>query len=174
MKKTQLTKLSYLIDIPLILDESQLMFAEMKRHIPFPMKRFYVISNVDRNAIRGLHAHRKLQQVLFCIQGSITFVLDNGYEREEIKLDKPNVGIFIDNWMWREMKNFTPDAVLLVLASDYYKESDYIRNYDQFLFEVTTTKNKFSVRYVQHVFTMVKKAFVHQFPFITALSKKYN
>lgn len=135
MKNVINTRLSYKVHIPAIKDEALLLFGEAKRHIPFQVKRFYLISNVDKGAIRGLHAHRNLQQVLFCIQGSVTLVLDNGEEREEIRLTKPQEGLFIDHWMWREMKEFSEDAILLVLASEYYTEEDYIRDYGQFLTE---------------------------------------
>ena len=70
------------------------------------------------------------------VKGSCTFVLDNGEKREEIKLDNPNQGLFIEGLIWREMKDFSSDCVLLVLASEHYDESDYIRDYDKFLKEV--------------------------------------
>ncbi len=127
------TKLSYLIEIPKISDEGQLVFTEGKRHLPFAIKRVYYIFDVERGAIRGHHAHKKCQQVLFCIKGKINIVLDNGYEKEELVLDKPNEGIFLDKMMWHEMKDFEANSVLLVFASDYYKEKDYIRDYNNFL-----------------------------------------
>ena len=71
--------------------------------------------------------------MLFCIHGSCKLHLDNGAEKETIILDKPNEGIYISNNMWREMYDFSEDAVLMVLASEYYEESDYIRSYDEFL-----------------------------------------
>ena len=82
---------------------------------------------------RGFHAHKKLQQILICIHGSCKIHLDNGYETEEVVLDKPYRGLFISNNYWREMYDFSPDAVLMVLASDLYNEADYIRNYQEFL-----------------------------------------
>ena len=74
-----------------------------------------------------------MQQILICVCGSCKIHLDNGYETEEVLLDKPTKGLYISHNMWREMYDFSPDAVLMVLASELYDESDYIRNYDEFL-----------------------------------------
>jgi len=83
---------------------------------------------------RGYHAHRDLQQVAICISGSCKFLLDDGRERvENVILDSPNKGLFIDKMIWREMYDFSDDCILLVLASEYYDESDYIRDYEEFL-----------------------------------------
>ncbi len=137
--KTQLgtkvikTKISKIIEIPKVTDEAYLAFAEGNRHIPFNIKRFYFIYDVNDNAIRGKHAHHKNKQVLFCIKGKIKVILDNGVEREEVILDKPNKGIFLDKMTWHEMVEFKKNTILLVLASEYYKEQDYIRDYGKFL-----------------------------------------
>ena len=133
MKNKTNTKVSYIIKVPKIQDEASLCIAETNKHIPFNIKRIYYILKADQGAHRGKHAHKKLNQVLFCIQGSITMVLDNGIDREEIVLDKPNEGIFIDKLIWREMKDFREDTILLVLASRHFEESDYIRDYQHFL-----------------------------------------
>lgn len=85
------------------------------------------------NVTRGFHAHKSLQQILVCIHGSCKIRLDNGKEKKVIPLEKPYEGLYVPNAMWREMFEFSPDAVLMVLASDLYDESDYIRNYDEFL-----------------------------------------
>ena len=82
---------------------------------------------------RGYHAHRCLEQILIPIHGTCCIHLDNGTETAEVVLDKPYEGLYISNNMWREMYNFSSDAVLMVLASEYYDEADYIRNYDDFL-----------------------------------------
>ena len=81
---------------------------------------------------RGFHAHKCLEQILVCICGSCKVLLDNGEEKKVISLEKPYEGLYVANDMWREMYDFSPDAVLLVLASDYYNEQDYIRDYDEF------------------------------------------
>lgn len=134
----QKTKLSYLIELPKIQDEGFLCFAEGNKHIPFPIKRFYYIFDVDDGAIRGKHAHKETQQVLFCLRGSIKIILDNGSEKEEIILDKPNQGIFLDRMMWHDMIDFKKDTLLLIMASDVYKEEDYIRNYENFISLIKT------------------------------------
>lgn len=130
------TKLSYIIEIPKIRDEGYLCFLEGENHIPFSIKRIYYIIDVIKNAVRGRHTHKKTKQVLFCIRGSITIILDNGKDKEAITLNKPNQGIFLDKMMWHEMVGFKEGTVLLVVASDVYKERDYIRNYKQYLEEV--------------------------------------
>ena len=82
---------------------------------------------------RGYHAHKNLQQILICIHGNCKIHLDDGYSTAEVILNKPFEGLYVTNYMWREMYDFSSDAVLLVLASELYDEEDYIRNYDEFL-----------------------------------------
>lgn len=111
----------------------QLVALEEKKEIPFDIKRVYYIYDTQEGVRRGFHAHKTLKQLLICVHGSCKVLLDNGYEKEIVVLDKPYEGIFIQSNMWREMYDFTPDAVLLVLASEIYDESDYIRDYNRFL-----------------------------------------
>src|SRR3989344_3201108 len=131
MQNITKTKISYLIEIPKIKDEGFLSFAEGDRSIPFDIKRIYYIYDVENNVIRGKHAHKKTRQVLFCVKGSVKVLLDNGDVREEIFLSEPNKGILLDRMMWHTMHEFSKDAVLLILASDYYEEKDYIRDYQE-------------------------------------------
>jgi len=114
-------------------DRGQLVVVEENKDIPFDVKRVYYIYDTLTDVVRGHHAHKCLEQVLICVHGSCKIHLDNGFETEEVLLDKPYEGLYISNDIWREMYDFTPDAVLLVLASQYYDEADYIRNYDEFL-----------------------------------------
>lgn len=114
-------------------ERGQLVVIEEMKTIPFDIKRVYYMYDTATDAVRGKHAHKSLEQVLFCIHGSCKLFLDNGREKETVVLDQPNEGIYIANNMWREMYDFSEDAVLMVLASEYYEESDYIRNYDEFL-----------------------------------------
>lgn len=123
-----------IINFPTIGDErGSLIAMEAKDQIPFDIKRVYFIFDTKKNVSRGFHAHKDLQQVAVCVAGKCRMTLDDGKKRKEVWLDSPNKGIFIDNYIWREMHDFSNDCVLLVLASQHYSESDYIRNYDQFL-----------------------------------------
>lgn len=111
----------------------QLVALEMMEDIPFQIKRVYYIYNTLPGVHRGAHAHRSLEQILICVHGSCKVILDDGCERREVLLDKPTEGLYISSDIWREMYDFSEDAVLLVLASEHYDETDYIRNYQQFL-----------------------------------------
>ena len=110
-----------------------LTFLEATRDIPFEIKRVYYVYNVEREARRGFHAHRNLEQYLLCVHGSCTILMDDGDEKQEIILSDPGEGLYVGPGVWHEMYNFSPGAVLLVLASDFYDESDYIREYDAFI-----------------------------------------
>lgn len=114
-------------------ERGQLVALEEFKDIPFRIKRVYYMYDTADGFIRGKHAHKNLQQILVCIHGSCKIHLDNGYETKEVPLEEPYEGLFIDSDMWREMYDFSPDAVLLVLASELYDETDYIRDYDSFL-----------------------------------------
>ena len=114
-------------------ERGQLIALEEFKDIPFEIKRVYYMYDTKEGVHRGFHAHKSLEQILICIHGSCKIMLDNGYERKIIFLEKPYEGLYISNDMWREMYDFSPDAVVLVLASDFYNEDDYIREYDQFI-----------------------------------------
>jgi dTDP-4-dehydrorhamnose 3,5-epimerase-like enzyme len=101
--------------------------------VGFPINRVYYIYNTQAGVARGGHAHRDLEQLVVCVSGSCLFILDDGEIREEVRLDQPNVGLRISSMIWREMHDFSPDCVLLVLASRRYDEADYIRSYQDFL-----------------------------------------
>ncbi|AEE26786.1 sugar 3,4-ketoisomerase [Francisella hispaniensis] len=113
-----------------------LISLEQNRNIPFDIKRVYYIYGTKENVRRGFHAHKKLEQVLICVSGSCKVLVDNGNNKKNILLDKPDKGLLISGLVWREMYDFSPDCVLMVLASDFYDESDYIRYYNDFLKEV--------------------------------------
>ena len=114
-------------------DRGQLVALEEFRNIPFDIRRVYYMYDTVPEAVRGKHAHKSLEQILICVHGSCRVLLDNGTEKETVVLDKPFEGLYISNIIWREMFDFSADAVLMVLASDYYDETDYIRDYDEFL-----------------------------------------
>lgn len=102
-------------------------------NVPFPVKRVYHLFDTMAGMRHGMHAHRNLQQLVIAIRGSRTFLLDDGHERQEQRLDDPSQGLLVRPGMWREMYDFSPDCILLVLADQLYDESDYIRDYDTFL-----------------------------------------
>ena len=114
-------------------ERGQLIALEEFKDIPFSIKRIYYMYDTAEGVTRGYHAHKTLEQILVCIHGSCKIKLDNGKESKVISLEKPYEGLYVSSNMWREMYDFSPGAVLMVLASDFYKEEDYIRNYDEFL-----------------------------------------
>jgi dTDP-4-dehydrorhamnose 3,5-epimerase-like enzyme len=110
-----------------------LISLEHAKNVPFEIKRVYYMFDTKEGVARGFHAHKNLKQVAIVLRGSCRFLLDDGQERIDILLDNPAQGLLIDSVIWREMKDFTPDCVLMVLADRVYDEADYIRNYDDFL-----------------------------------------
>ena len=130
-----------IINFPINGDErGSLIAVENNKEIPFKIKRIYYIFNTQKNVSRGFHAHKKLKQVAICVKGKCRIVLDDGKNQESVWLDSPEKGLLIQDLTWREMHDFSNDCVLLVLASELYNESDYIRNYDEFLLEVGKRK----------------------------------
>ena len=114
-------------------ERGSLVSLEGNKSVPFDIKRVYCIFGAKEGVSRGFHAHRNLKQVAVCVTGSCRFVLDNGKQREEVVLDKSTIGLLINDLTWREMYDFSPDCVLMVLANEHYDESDYIRDYQEFL-----------------------------------------
>ena len=107
----------------------------LSTQVPFNIKRVYYIFGTTPHVVRGKHAHYHLKQVLIAVSGSFDIDLDDGRNKKAIHMDSPRRGLLLDGFIWREMKNFSPDCVLMVLASDHYDEKDYVRNYEQFLKE---------------------------------------
>ncbi len=114
-------------------DRGQLIALEEMKDIPFHIKRVYYLYDTAKGVVRGKHAHRHLEQILVCIHGSCKVRLDNGEEKKVVLLEKPYEGLYVAGNMWREMFDFSEDAVLMVMASQLYDEEDYIRDYDSFL-----------------------------------------
>jgi len=110
---------------------------ESEKNLPFTLKRVYYILDVPPETSRGFHAHKALEQVAVCMKGSCKMILDDGKDKGEFLLDSPSKGLYIGNMIWREMHDFTEDALLVVFASEYYEEEDYIRDYNEFLSTVT-------------------------------------
>ncbi|MCR8687241.1 sugar 3,4-ketoisomerase [Campylobacter sp. 1569] len=110
-----------------------LIALENLKNIPFEIKRIYYIFDTKPEFPRGAHAHTNLEQVLIMIDGSCEIILNDGKISQNIILNRPDIGLYIGKNIWREMKNFSYGAKMLVLASDFYNEKEYIRNYDKFL-----------------------------------------
>ncbi len=123
-----------LIDFEIHGDERGLLIAlEENKNIPFTIKRVYYIYDTKEGVVRGKHAHKKLNQIAVCVNGSCKFMLDDGKSRKDLVLDSPNKGLLIGDMIWHEMYDFSKDCVLMVLSEEYYDESDYIRDYNEFL-----------------------------------------
>lgn len=119
----------------------QLVALEANRQIPFDVKRVFYIYGTQDGVPRGNHSHYKTKQFLVAVNGSCKVTLDDGKTKETFDLNKPNLGLFQDALIWGTMHDFSRDCVLVVLASEHYDESDYIRDYDKFL-EVLKDKNR--------------------------------
>ena len=118
---------------PLGDDRGSLVALEGEKTVPFTIQRVYYLFGTKLGVSRGFHAHKKLQQVAVCVTGRCRMVLDDGQKREEVWLDSSIKGVSLPPMVWHEMHDFSPDCVLLVLASEHYDEADYIRDYDDFL-----------------------------------------
>jgi len=116
-------------------ERGSLIALEECKNIPFKVKRVYYSYNMAEKTRRGSHAHKTLDQILICVKGSCAILMDDGTEKQEVLLDSPEKGLLVGKMAWHEMYGFSQDCVLLVLASDYYDENDYIRNYERFLKE---------------------------------------
>lgn len=110
-----------------------LVVGHFEDEIPFRPKRFFTVFNVPEADIRGEHAHISCHQFLICVKGSVIATVDNGKSKKIVKLDKPNIGVYMPPMIWGIQSQYSPDAVLLVFTSDAYDPDDYIRNYDAFL-----------------------------------------
>lgn len=131
-----------LLELPKISDpRGNLTFIEGGRHIPFDIKRVYYLYDVPGGAERGGHAHRELHQLLIAMSGSFDITLDDGIQRTKVHLNRSYYGLYICPMTWREIDNFSSGAVCLVLASNYYDESDYFRDYSKFIATVRSSKD---------------------------------
>ena len=104
--------------------------------VPFAIKRVFYMYGSDDEVIRGQHANRKTEFVLINVSGTSMVKVDNGYETEIIELNKPRMGLYLKTMVWKDMYDFSPDSVLLVLASEHYDGEEYIRDYEEFIKEV--------------------------------------
>lgn len=129
------------IDLPKITDvRGNLTFVEGGEHVPFDIKRVYYLYDVPGGADRGAHAHRRLHQFIICMSGSFDLVLNDGLAERRFHLNRSYYGIYVCPMMWRYLDNFSSGSVCMVLASEKYDESDYIRDPDQFAVEAAAAR----------------------------------
>ena len=122
-----------LIDLPKIIDpRGNLTFIENDKHIPFAIKRVYYLYDVPGGAVRAGHSHKTLHQFLIAISGSFDVTVDNGYQKMKFHLNRSYYGLYIPPMTWREIDNFSSGSVCLALASDFFDETDYYRQYSEF------------------------------------------
>jgi dTDP-4-dehydrorhamnose 3,5-epimerase-like enzyme len=130
-----------ILSLPKIQDaRGNLTFIENTHEIPFEMKRVYYLYDVPGGADRGAHAHKALHQLVIAVSGSFEIELDDGQNKRRFRLDRPYSGLYICPMMWRQLDNFSSGAVCLVLASELYDETDYLRDYQVFLKAAEGTK----------------------------------
>lgn len=122
-----------LIDLPRVIDtRGNLTVGEFGKTIPFEAKRFFMVFQVPLVEVRGEHAHKKCHQFLICTRGKMSAIADDGFNRQEFVLDRPDLGLYLPPTVWGVQYKYSPDAVLLVFASHYYDGADYIRDYSEF------------------------------------------
>jgi dTDP-4-dehydrorhamnose 3,5-epimerase-like enzyme len=112
--------------------EAPLVALESGKNVPFRIKRVYYLFGTRKGISRGFHAHKNLQQILICVRGSCKVFLDDEKEKMQVSLDRPDTGVYVGRMVWREIHDLSDDCVILVLADDYYREDDYIRNHEEF------------------------------------------
>lgn len=123
-----------IIDLPKITDpRGNLTFIEQGKHIPFDIRRVYYLYDVPGGSERGGHAHKDLSQLIIAMSGSFDVVLDDGYEKKRFHLNRSYYGLYVCPMIWRELDNFSSGSVCMVLASNFYDEADYYRDYEEFL-----------------------------------------
>lgn len=123
-----------ILELPKISDpRGNLTFIEGTRHVPFAIERVYYLYDVPGGAERGGHAHKELHQFIVAMSGSFDVVLDDGFAKKRIHLNRSYYGLYVCPMVWRELDNFSSGSVCMVLASNLYSESDYYRNYAEFL-----------------------------------------
>ena len=126
-----------IVQLPRINDpRGNLTFVESGHHIPFDIRRVYYLYDVPGGSERGGHAHKSLQQIIIAMSGSFDIHIDDGNARKTIHLNRSYYGLYLCPMIWREMDNFSSNSVCMVLASDFYDEMDYYREYEQFIWHV--------------------------------------
>ena len=123
---------SILLDITKVHDTRGNLSVIEGNDIPFEMKRVYYLYDIPSGGRRGGHSHKECQELLVALSGSFDVILNDGNEQKTVALNKPNMGLLISNGIWRELQNFSSGSVCLVLASDIFKEEDYIRDFEEY------------------------------------------
>jgi hypothetical protein len=122
-----------MIDLPKVLDHrGNLSFIEEKKHVPFEIKRVYWIYDVPGGEIRGSHAYKTLDELIIALSGSFDVVLHDGIEEKKYSLNRSYNGLYVPRMLWRRLENFSTNSLCLILASDSFKKSDYIRDFEEF------------------------------------------
>ncbi|XZN95183.1 MAG: sugar 3,4-ketoisomerase [Microcoleus sp.] len=130
-----------IIELPKISDpRGNLTFVEANRHIPFDIKRVYYLYDVPGGSERAGHGHKQLQQLFIAMSGSFDLLIDDGHEKKKYHMNRSYYGLYVCPMIWRDLDNFSSGAVCMVLASDYYDESDYYRKYQDFIESVNQKK----------------------------------
>lgn len=123
-----------LFDLPRVIDtRGNLTVGEFGKTIPFEAKRYFMVFQVPLVEVRGEHAHKECHQFLICVRGKMSAIADDGFNRQEFVLDRPDLGLYLPPKVWGVQYKYSPDAMLLVFASHYYDGADYIRDYAEFL-----------------------------------------
>ena len=123
-----------MVDLPSVRSEGlgELSFIESERHVPFEIRRVYYLYDVPAGGLRGGHAHLQLQQLLVALSGSLDVVVNDGQSEARFRLLHRNQGLYLPRMVWRDLENFSGGAVCMVLASQHFDESDYIRKWEDF------------------------------------------
>jgi dTDP-4-dehydrorhamnose 3,5-epimerase-like enzyme len=130
-----------IIELPKISDpRGNLTFVEANRHIPFDIKRVYYLYDVPGGSERAGHAHKQLQQLFIAMSGSFDIILDDGDQKTKYHMNRSYYALYVSSMIWRNLDNFSSGAVCMVLASEYYDESDYYREYQDFIEAVNQKK----------------------------------
>jgi hypothetical protein len=130
-----------IVDLPKISDpRGNLTFVEGNSHIPFDIQRVYYLYDVPGGSERGGHAHKDLSQLIIAMSGSFDVVIDDGHAKKRYQLNRSYYGLYICPMIWRELDNFSSGSVCMVLASNLYDESDYYRDYSEYLAALKTLK----------------------------------
>lgn len=116
-------------------ERGQMIVGECGKEIPFDIKRIFYMYHTQSSSVRGQHANRKSEFVLINLRGACKILVDNGFEQETLILDKPNKGVYLEKMVWKEMYDFSEDAILLVLSNERYDSNEYIRDYEEYLKE---------------------------------------